>query len=196
MSFLNGPSFHLESRFTPMNCTVCRFFEDLYMYSDDHERIHPWEDLSFVQCAKFPNPSRFSKMKYEIQSNFLIPCSEFVHDLEKDSIVVCDEMNRSVLFRLYRRIKQAGDESGLDSIIYDLVCRVCEIDKRGYLFKVCVNRVSMQTGVSKEAIFRCIMNMVETEILLRFERQEGVYLVPPPSVLSIAEVLQIGKVMA
>ncbi len=164
-------------RYSLHNCTVCsNFTGGLEFRSDSEPDIGEWEDAIWLDCIK--KGKRYC-------NNFLLICVDFQYDDQKDSLVARDtSYPRSI--RVFHRVKKLV-ETDLDGIIYDLACRVCDVDPRGYLFNVCVQRVHLQTGISREVVFRCVMGMVEAGLLVRESVEGALYLRPPSPIIKIGD---------
>ena len=99
----------------------------------------------------------------------------------------------NIVSDLSHDILDISDTNPLENNIYDLVCRVSEIDRRGYSMKVCVARIHQHYGLSKEKVFMCIMQMIEDGIILKNSVWNEVFLIPHSSIMNIADVLALGK---
>ncbi len=182
------------------NCTRCESFEDIWLATDTVLRDPVHQEIK-VTCKVH---GIFSNKK-------LYVCEDFKYDSTKPEIVYEEKRAGSFHKRFFARIGsidailkaqaewKAGKSKGsvlnhsLDEIIYGFVCRVTDIDVRGYQMSVCIQRVHLQTGISKEAIFKEIMRMISEGLLVRDMICGGVFLRPPSAVSAIADVLQIVK---
>ncbi len=165
---------------SPYDCTVCKKFSGYLEFRSEYEPdIEPWEEVILMGCTK---GSRFS-------NNFLLLCNQFEFNPEVDSLVYRDTTYPR-RFRMFNRVKKLVMK-GLDGIIYDLVDRVYSLDLRGYSMPVCIQRVHLQTGISREVIFREVMGMIETGLLVRESIEGAMYLRPPSPITKIGD---IGKV--
>jgi hypothetical protein len=116
------------SRLSPHNCTECEEFEDIKFFSEMYnEPRKPIEDVILIDCKirgkKFCN-------------NSLWLCESFKMDDSKRSLVIRDTTYHSNNYRIFTRARPNNPE--IETIIYDYVCKVCEIDSGGYNFTVAV----------------------------------------------------------
>lgn len=174
-----------EFRYSPHNCTVCGNFEGgLEFLSDTRPEMSGCYDVIWIDCKVLGK-------KYH--NNFLLVCYDFEYDDSKNSLVYDPDNRRDGRRRQYVKIKK-NDSSCLESYIYDLVCRVQEIDPRGYMMQVCVQRVHLQLGVSGEVVFREVMRMAGAGLLVRESIGGAVFLRPPSPVLNTGDIVKKRKV--
>ncbi|KPQ41067.1 MAG: hypothetical protein MPEBLZ_04381 [Candidatus Methanoperedens nitroreducens] len=115
----------------------------------------------------------------------------FFYNEKSESLVIRDPEFRSLHhIRVWMRAFVGPDISPMQRMIYNCVCNVQDDDKRGWMLQVCINRIHRDTGVSQEAVFRCVMGMIEAGYLLRDTIEGAVYLRSPPLVTNIGD---IGK---
>lgn len=171
-------------RLSPHNCTVCKKFEgNLVFRSDSEPDIQAYEDVIWIDCKRFG--------KRDV-NNELIVCSQFDFDPDKESIVIRDPEYAGVrsMMRIWKRAYVRAEIDPLQRTIYNMVCNVQDEDPRGWMLQVCVNRVHLDTGTSREAVFRCVMGMIEAGYLVRVSIDNLVFLQYPPVVSNIVD---IGK---
>lgn len=172
------------SRLSPHNCTECSEFDGyLEFLSDWYPKTKIEHDVILMGC-KIKGP--------EYCNNSLWVCDSFELDPSKRSLVYRDTSYNSHLYRIFHRAKLENPD--IESIIYDYVCKVWEIDPRGYNFTVAVHRINKDLGISQEAIFRSLSGMIEAGYLIREKNQGGIFLKPPSLVSSICDVKR--KVLA
>lgn len=179
------------------NCTKCTSFQsNLKMKTDDIFPLMFFSQRITLDCGKHGN----------IRNDKLFVCDDFIYDGSKEDIVTLEKHHKPHL-RYYVRI---GTElppkchvnpekpvslpsQSLSKIITNLTWDVTQKDERGYMMKVCVNRTNLITGISKETIFKEIMKLIESRLLVRDSIEGAVFLRPATSVLSISQVLEIGR---
>lgn len=168
---------------SPHNCTVCEKFEgNLIFRSDSEPEIERSEDIIWIDC---------NKMGKHVVNNSLVVCNDFFYNEKSESLVIRDPEFRSLHhIRVWMRAFVGPDISPMQRMIYNCVCNVQDDDKRGWMLQVCINRIHRDTGVSQEAVFRCVMGMIEAGYLLRDTIEGAVYLRSPPLVTNIGD---IGK---
>lgn len=168
---------------SPHNCTVCEKFEgNLVFRSDSEPEIGKFEDILWIDCQKLGK---------RVVNNSLIPCNDFVYNDKSESLVIRDPEFRGLRhIRVWKRAFVGPEINPMQRMIYNSVCNVQDDDERGWMFQVCVNRVHLDTGASKETVFRCVMGMIEEGYLLRDTIQGVVFLRCPLVVTNIGD---IGK---
>lgn len=184
------------------NCTHCTsFVGDLWLKTDEVYPVMPFAQQIQFDC------SRHGK----ISNQKLYVCENFQYDANKPEIVRIEDTFRPSS-RFFVRIPAPLPEEGpnrakapssgtrgadnidpLTRSIYDLVCRVYSEHGMKSLLVFVVARISCDTGVSKEMVWRRVMNMIESGYLARGDVDGAVYVEPPPVFVSIAEVKEIGK---
>ncbi|SNQ60863.1 hypothetical protein [Candidatus Methanoperedens nitratireducens] len=170
----------LPAKLSPHNCTVCGFFENVEFLSDT-EQVNHWADVVWVTC----------RLKGKFTDSNLYICRDFEFDEAKPVIVQL--IQKTHMFRDYRRVYSHSEEFGLEGRIYDLVCKIHNEHGLKSWLKFVIERIHRDTGVERQSIWRCVMSMIESGYLVREELQGQVVVSPPSAVLSIAEVRRIGK---
>lgn len=180
------------------NCTKCSSFLDIWLATDEVLRVPQHQEIE-VTC----------KIHGVFENKKLYVCDDFQYDAARPEIVYEEKRAGYWHKRFFcrigsidkilkenqewkdRTVRKSGNS--INDLVYSFVCKVTEIDCRGYMMQVCVNRVHVMTGMSKEAVFKEILRMVSEGFLVRASVDGGVFLRPPNAYLDIAQVLEIGK---
>ncbi|MDD5457190.1 MAG: hypothetical protein PHV30_09170 [Candidatus Margulisbacteria bacterium] len=179
-----------------INLTAMKY--DVQLYNDKNGKSFDDTDLFFL-CADLkgleihemghifnPDPKICTEESHHNIINLCMWCyfthfymGRYEHNFYKKSTI-----------NYYSKPKIISSDQSLENIIYGFVRKVTDIDFRGYQMNVCIQRVHLQTGISKETIFKEVMKMISQGLLFRSSVEGGVFLRPPSAVTAIADVLK------
>lgn len=178
------------------DCTKCSSFSDIWLRSDSGIVMPQSQEIK-VTC----------KVHGLVKNKLLYVCDKFIYDASKPELVYQEKRAGFRFKRFFVRIGSLDEyfkkdyqktdlKSNVDPLIrsiYDLVCKVYQEHGLKSWLKFVVSRIHLDTGISKETVFRCVMDMVESGYLSKGQFMGQICLSPPPVVMSISDVRELGK---